>query len=620
MDGKTAAIALTLIIAVPILLGYALNITEEERTGYETTEYTNITEAMLNSSAPIYITSAAPVNNQLLYAEVYYIGVGTEYSLIAPGYNTTSATYTSIPVITNEALNTISLSSANSAVVAGQDISGSSVKYYTASDVANYGYVKINPLNPNPENQVNIGGQSYAVLGESSFIFLAADDGVYLWDNTLDAYQGLKGSSVTVYAYEAAGEYDFNIVTRGYTDIAPTDGDNNTVTKYYFSVGANSTVRVTHTDGTVEYCPLTDTPDYVYRDGANASIGGAGYTDVSALALCADPSISTVSCYTYTERTDLFANPSDGWNLSKPGAVVQWAEWLNGSINQSIRLLMDIEAGESVTLEPRGASSFTISRSSAGMVTAENSQIGNYRYLCLDIFGDKVTISGINAWPTLNVSPTFLNSVTLDYADTVETFTRVKITGNSTIDYRVDNARILNGSFALTEDYTLDIGDMWPDKDVGVVITSAGIYGDTLAFGGNTYTVNNGRITIDGVQVPILKSVFSCIYDETTQEWSNQINGMEISQTADPSAIYYGGQWSITASAYKMEEVTSTSMVWHAGEFAFNGVDSNFALIGLITCAGVFIALGIYGRRSGAKVGSLMLICGCAAFIFLALM
>ena len=42
--------------------------------------------------------------------------------------------------------------------------------------------------------------------------------------------------------------------------------------------------------------------------------------------------------------------------------------------------------------------------------------------------------------------------------------------------------------------------------------------------------------------------------------------------------------------------------------------------MGLITCAAVFVGLGMYGARSGAKVGKLMIICGCAAFVFLALM
>jgi hypothetical protein len=42
--------------------------------------------------------------------------------------------------------------------------------------------------------------------------------------------------------------------------------------------------------------------------------------------------------------------------------------------------------------------------------------------------------------------------------------------------------------------------------------------------------------------------------------------------------------------------------------------------VGLITSVGAFIALAMYGRASGAKVGSLMLVCGGAAFMFILLM
>ena len=56
-------------------------------------------------------------------------------------------------------------------------------------------------------------------------------------------------------------------------------------------------------------------------------------------------------------------------------------------------------------------------------------------------------------------------------------------------------------------------------------------------------------------------------------------------------------------------------MVWHAGEF---GLDKRgFAVAGLLACAALFVALGMSGQRSGAKVGLLLLICGGAAVGFL---
>jgi hypothetical protein len=64
-----------------------------------------------------------------------------------------------------------------------------------------------------------------------------------------------------------------------------------------------------------------------------------------------------------------------------------------------------------------------------------------------------------------------------------------------------------------------------------------------------------------------------------------------------------------------LEEVTSTQLRWQPGEFGFDEV--GFIVVGLIACLGAFVGLGMYGRRSGAKVGVLMLICGGAAMVLL---
>jgi len=62
---------------------------------------------------------------------------------------------------------------------------------------------------------------------------------------------------------------------------------------------------------------------------------------------------------------------------------------------------------------------------------------------------------------------------------------------------------------------------------------------------------------------------------------------------------------------------TYNSYKWIAGEFAWDGIDDNFLMVGLLTSLGVFIALGIYSRRSKASVWPLMLVAGGAAFLFL---
>ena len=135
--------------------------------------------------------------------------------------------------------------------------------------------------------------------------------------------------------------------------------------------------------------------------------------------------------------------------------------------------------------------------------------------------------------------------------------------------------------------------------------------------------MTDGSITVEGKKIRLLQASFSAVYDEETETYTPSINGIELNTELPPSpvapALGLGGEWSLAVMAYNVEKIEGTHLVWQAGEFAFNGADSNFALIGLLTCGAVFVGLGMYGRRSGAKVGMLMLITGCAAFIFLAM-
>lgn len=98
---------------------------------------------------------------------------------------------------------------------------------------------------------------------------------------------------------------------------------------------------------------------------------------------------------------------------------------------------------------------------------------------------------------------------------------------------------------------------------------------------------------------------------------TNYINNVELSE--GDTALTMSGKWGaiVVLDQLTYNEVTSTE--WVAGEWAWNGVDASFGLIGLMTCGAVFVGLGMYGARSGAKVGTLMLICGAAALIFIAL-
>lgn len=90
MNNKAlAAIALTVIIAVPIGLGYLLNLEENDKLIWEADAPVNITDKINNSYGSVYTSYDGPLNN-------YYVNTGGDD--FQPNFKTVSQKYTSIPV------------------------------------------------------------------------------------------------------------------------------------------------------------------------------------------------------------------------------------------------------------------------------------------------------------------------------------------------------------------------------------------------------------------------------------------------------------------------------------------------------------------------------------------
>lgn len=140
-------------------------------------------------------------------------------------------------------------------------------------------------------------------------------------------------------------------------------------------------------------------------------------------------------------------------------------------------------------------------------------------------------------------------------------------------------------------------------------------YGSSITFGGNTYEVSKGNITLGTHKIPVNGLVLSSV-PNPEGGYDNKIGNTVISTTAAPSTITFNGQWSASISTTAQQEYEYTKTEWIAGGFAWDGIDQNFLMVGLITCLGVFVALGIYARRSGARVLPLMVVCGGAALLF----
>ena len=217
---------------------------------------------------------------------------------------------------------------------------------------------------------------------------------------------------------------------------------------------------------------------------------------------------------------------------------------------------------------------------------------------------------------------TTYNTVTVD--DTLGNFREVSlkavhVTGTvSSPHFRVDNANSLAGYYPDTLNLTFDPNTVYPGTNLDIYLNSIGVYGDTLTIGGESFTVDktNGSISVDGQTVRLRHAHITAW--QTDSGYAVKINGVDVTETVNLPTIYFGGEWSITATAYQMQKTTVMQTVWHAGEFGFD--KTSIGAAGLLTALGCLIVLGMTGARSGTKIGLLLLVCGGAAIVLLTLL
>lgn len=178
---------------------------------------------------------------------------------------------------------------------------------------------------------------------------------------------------------------------------------------------------------------------------------------------------------------------------------------------------------------------------------------------------------------------------------------------------RIDAAEYRSFEYPVIDNKTYDPIDF--RSNPSTKITSIDRYGESITFGGNTYTIKDGNITIGTKSVPVKNMALESVPTDGALTWDNRINGTVVSTTALPSTITFNGQWSAVVMTSSMEETTYNHTEWTPGQFGWDGIDHNFLMVGLITCLGVFIGLGVYLRRSRGSVWPLFIVCGGAALL-----
>ena len=582
-----AAIALMIVIVAPIGLGYLSSLDTEEVESWQTTSSSKISDMMLNHQTPYYGSYKGTSNNSALL---------DGDALTAPTYITSTSAYTSLPIYT-ETVTTVTLSETS---YVGQDLVfgvGPWADEFGAdsprASVGTHDYYKIST------GEVMLYETGYSDI--TDYLPYMADGSIYLMRSSPSTWTAYTGNTLISNDIAYWVNQTFVIGTPPTSNIVYKDLTELTTGTPYSGYVSNGMMKV---DNDYTY------GSFSFQVAANAITINGTTTEYDSLPSIYVAQVGNIGL-TQTAPSGSFADPSDGWTVPNISGTYYW---INNQVNNSVTFYVKPVYGVGqyctigdLRIQPSGTQiqAYVISE-------GVTQTLGAYDALQVVVSADGYDVTGLAAWPTMGIVPSTYNSIHFDAA--TNPFYEVKIQASSQDwHFRVDNANIQQGTYPSTYDYTLNLQQVYPDTNIDIYLNSIGVYGDYINIGGANCTVTNGSITINGTTYRLLHAHISAW--QTGTGYSVRINGDEIATTAEPPTIFFGGEWSITATAYKIESVQQTTMVWHAGEFGFS--KTGFAMVGLIICAAAFVALGMTGQRSGAKVGLLLLICGGAAVAYL---
>lgn len=549
MVSKIAVMALVAVVAVPILLGYGLNINTEDRQVWaENDDPLNAKDYLQTTFDATGITYTDAdfyqMNSNIFYRQVY--GSPLQHLKFYPWYQQAGTVKTPIPI--------------------NQSLRGPG-NYYL------------------PNNNGFTNGQVF-VSGE----------------------------------YDASNYY--NIVF--YTNGAPSQ-------------------TISHLDNVIFE---GTTAHYQYRDSGNA-LRGSTYTDAETSLIW---SVGDPTCYfSYTYAPDqIYANPAAGYRLNLDGA-----KWTTGYYHIDVEYtLLEISKTTKSMLMTFDLSTLTDPDAQFRIVCTlgeiyfkktttdsvvkweytayvPNGSPMNYQemyynplassntyqiYINADYTGE---LRYIGAWTdTIGPATPFITTPFEiwhnPYLPTSEHISDMSIAGPTPV-MRIDAARVGAYDYRVMEDAVYDPAVFRANPIT--TLTNGLRFGPSLEFGGNTYQVTKGNITIGTHDFSLQGMTFESV--QVGGQYENRINGNTVSTTATPSTITFNGKWLTDVTTESQAMITVSETKWEPGKFAWNGIDTDFKIAGLMASLGAFIGLAIYGRRSGTKVMPLLVVCGGAALMFL---
>lgn len=561
MVSKIAVIALVAIVACPILLGYALNLEETQQVRYvEGEDSINLTGLLSTSTASEY----SPANIYELNSRILrYTGSGgavdsaTADFKVYPRYISYVTTATSIPMEATQ----------YAAGVKPGNITLADYYYYqmrVSGEAYNSG---VNQL------LVNVYNSSNALIGIIPHVYLIEYN-----DETLTIYIAPNNANEggTVYSYTTAASITYS--------------------------------NDSYTGSAIVYAQPKGRDPYTYADMA------AGWKADAKIANFWQPK-SPASTILYT--IDLKTMDAV---RALPTGVYQYTLYIRSDTDSTLPFI-----GAIPFVYDTASDSWYLGNPADGRVLIYDNSKSSETYQIL-IGKSGYELRYVGNWPTMVGESNYYRK--WFSAWTTPLTAQESISGimlgsdipqNSPAYYptmRVDYAALKSMNYKVIANTTFNPDDYATNGDFQTNISDIKVIGmGSLQFGGQTFQIKNNKIEINSHEVDIGTIDFKSIRNGNV--YDNMMNNSIISTTAQPSTITLNGAWVATVTVTNLEVETYTSTEWIPGHFGWNGIDDNFLMVGLITCLGVFIALGIYARKRGTGgIIPLMIVVGGAAMVF----
>ena len=611
MTSKAVAIAIVAMVAIPIGLGFILAFEDVEREGWRTVEAHNLSDSILNSRAPYYISSTSPNNNSMMLPSVTYSTV------TSPDYDSVSSVSSGIPIYDYD--------DSSISPQVGESVTHNAERLVFSSE----GF--------SPEGGTSSGevsGASFRITGTNIDV---TNGGVPMggYDSIIYVMRVTSGDNVLWMPFDSSGDpmlsnpianlilrshgggaMSYSVSMDSYSEIS---GDMWSLTNSGLSSVVS--VQIVHFDGTMDYVALPYDAVFV-RAGSTVVYGGGFYDEVSSVSVAVYGAAITLS--SRGSPTGEYADPSMGWTLPQTMVGSYSGTWINGTSNSSVILYVTpyFDVGELylyLTDQNGGTDTLYLSQSSTTLNGVSFDWPGNIlsgRPIQIVITTDTIRISNIQAWPSMYSEPVRYGSIELEREHPAP-ITSIGLTNVTTepFTFRVDTTESFAGYYPITRDATLDIADLFGTGGFSLDFSSAGIYGEALEVGGVSYPVTDGKISVDGTDYRVRGLVIGITPDDAG--YAISFNGTEISAVEAYPTIGFLGEWSVSIRGWTMEEFTEISKEWIPGEFALEL--SDLGIVGLISCVGVFIGAAMMRPLSGSKILMLLIVCGIGGLIFLSL-